>query len=263
MGGNPMAGRASAVAGSPGEPPVAVVTGAGQGLGRVFAQRLAAAGHRVVVADLDGARAAAVAEGIGAGALAVQVDVADAGGVESLRDRVVDRFGRCDVLVNNAAVFSTLEMRPFDEIPLDEWRRVLDVNLTGVFLCCRAFAPILRRQGSGKIINLSSATVHEGRPFYVHYVSSKAAVIGLTRALARELGEYGVTVNAVAPGPTETEIPRATVTDAQVPLILARQSLKRRERPDDVAGVVEFLAGPDSDFLTGQTLVVDGGATFR
>jgi 3-oxoacyl-[acyl-carrier protein] reductase len=246
-----------------GAAPVAVITGAAQGLGRVFAQSLAAAGHRVVVADLDGDRAAGVADEIGSAALAVQVDVADAVSVEAMRERVVDELVRCDVLINNAAVFSTLQMRPFDEIPLDEWDRVLSVNVTGAFLCCRAFAPVLRRQGSGTIINISSATVHEGRPHYAHYVTSKAALIGLTRALARELGEHGITVNAVAPGPTETEVPRATVTQAQVPAILARQSLKRRERPEDVAGVVAFLAGPGSNFMTGQTLLVDGGATFR
>lgn len=241
---------------------VSVVTGAGQGLGRAFATRLAAEGSQVVVADLDSDRARAVAAELGQAGHAVRVDVSSEESVTAMRDEVLGRFGRADVLVNNAAVFSTITMKPFDKLSVAEWDGLMGVNVRGVFLCCRAFVPAMRRAGHGKIINVSSATFHEPRPRYLHYVTSKAAVIGLTRALAREVGEHGITVNALAPGATETEIPRETVTAEQVPLIIASQCIKRRERPSDLAGAVVFLASPDSDFMTGQTLVVDGGTAF-
>lgn len=242
---------------------VSVVTGGGQGLGRAFAARLAAEGSQVVVADLNGERARAVATEIGAGALAVEADVSDESDVAGLRDRVMERYGRVDVLVNNAAVFSTIKMKPFEEISVSEWDELMAVNVRGVFLCCRAFIAAMRQAGYGRIVNISSATFHSARPNYLHYVTSKGAVIGLTRALAREVGEHGITVNAVAPGATETEVPRETVTPQQVPRIIAGQSIKRRERPADLVGVVAFLAGTDSEFMTGQTLVVDGGVAFN
>jgi 3-oxoacyl-[acyl-carrier protein] reductase len=242
---------------------VVVVTGAGQGLGRAFAHRLAESGARVVVADLDGARAASVAQEIGEAGLAVEVDVSDEASVAALFARVDEACGRLDVLVNNAAVFSTLRMGPFEEITVDEWDHVMAVNVRGPFLCSRAAAPLMRRTGGGKIVNISSATVFMGRPNYLHYVTSKAAVIGMTRALAAELGPHGITVNALAPGSTETEIPRETVTPEQAARIVAGQAIGRRQVPDDLAGVVVFLASPASDFMTGQTMNVDGGAAFH
>ena len=145
-------------------------------------------------------------------ALAVEVDVSAADSVQHLREAALAKFGTVDVLVNNAAIFSTLTMRPFDEIPVAEWDQVMAVNVRGAFLCAQQFAPVMRSGGYGKIINISSATVFLGRPLYLHYVTSKAAIIGMTRALASELGPFGITVNAIAPGATETEIPRATVT---------------------------------------------------
>jgi 3-oxoacyl-[acyl-carrier protein] reductase len=241
---------------------LAVVTGAGQGLGRAFAARLLGEGARVVIADLDGAKAKAVAGELGEGAFAEEVDVADAASVAALAERTA-ALGTVDVLVNNASIFSTIEMRPFDEIPLTEWGRVLDVNVTGTYLCSRAFVAGMRAAGYGKIVNISSATVFIGRPLYLHYVTSKAAVIGLTRALASELGPDGIRVNAVTPGATETEVPRKTVTPEQAERIIAAQAIKRREIPDDVVGTVAFLAAPDSDFITGQTINVDGGAAFH
>jgi 3-oxoacyl-[acyl-carrier protein] reductase len=154
-------------------------------------------------------------------------------------------------------------MRPFEEIPVDEWDQVMAVNVKGAFLCTRAVVPSMRAAGYGKIVNISSATIHIGRPHYLHYVTSKAALIGMTRALATELGPDNITVNAVTPGATETEIPRATVTPQQAERIIAGQAIKRRERPSDLVGVVSFLCSPDSDFMTGQTLNVDGGAAFH
>lgn len=242
---------------------VAIVTGAGQGLGRAFAGRLAADGARVVVADRNTAAADAVAAEIGPPAIAVPVDVADPDSVTALAERVTDICGGVDVLVNNAAVFSTLMMRPFDQIDPAEWDQVMAVNVRGPFLCARAVAPVMRAAGYGKIVNISSATVWIGRPHYLHYVTSKAALIGMTRALATELGPDGVTVNAVTPGATRTEIPRATVTPQQEQTIIAGQAIKRRQVPADLVGVVAFLAGPDSDFMTGQTVNVDGGAAFH
>jgi 3-oxoacyl-[acyl-carrier protein] reductase len=241
---------------------LALVTGAGQGLGRAFAKRLLADGARVVVADLDEVKAKAVAAELGDGAYAHHVDVADADSVAALAEGIAD-LGTVDVLVNNASIFSTLEMRPFEQIPLAEWSRVLDVNVTGGFLCCRAFVPGMRAAGYGKIVNISSATVLIGRPNYLHYVTSKAAVIGMTRAMATELGPDGIRVNAVMPGATQTEVPRRTVSPEQADRIIAAQAIKRREVPEDVVGVVSFLASADSDFITGQAINVDGGAAFH
>lgn len=242
---------------------VTVVTGAGQGLGRAFAQQLATDGAQVVVADIDGARAQSVAHEIGPAALAVKVDVADEVSVAELYEHVERTWGHLDVLVNNAAVFSALRMGPFDEISVDEWDQVMAVNVRGPFLCSRGAVPLMRRRGGGKIINISSATVFLGRPHYLHYVTSKAAVIGMTRALATELGPHGITVNALAPGSTETEVPRDTVTPEQARSIVAGQAIGRRQVPSDLAGVVSFLASPASDFMTGQTMNVDGGASFH
>lgn len=248
--------------------PVAVVTGSGQGLGRAFAQRLAVDGFRIVVADIQGAAAEAVAEELSrehgsSAAVAAQVDVADESSVGALAERVEREAGRWDVLVNNAAVFSALEMKPFEEITVSEWDKVMAVNVRGAFLCSRAAVPIMRRRDRGKIVNIASAAVFQGRPNYLHYVSSKAALTGMTASLASELGNNGITVNAIAPGSTETEVPRATVTPEQVQQIIARQAIHRRQRSEDIVGAVSFLCSTDSDFVTGQTLAVDGGSVFR
>lgn len=241
---------------------VAVVTGAGQGIGAALARDLAARGYRVAVLDRNGAGAKDVARSAGPEALAVEADVADEESMAAARSAVVETFGGVDVLVNNAAIFSTLTMRPFEEIGVDEWDRVMAVNVRGPFLCARVFSPELRASARGRIVNLSSGAVFLGRPGYLHYVASKAALIGLTRSLAREFGGSGVTVNAIAPGSTETEVPRDTVTPDDVARIVAGQAIKRRQTAADLVGTVAFLAGADSDFVTGQTLVVDGGMVF-
>lgn len=243
---------------------VAIVTGAGQGLGRAFAKALAQAGAIAVIAERNGERAHAVAGEIAAAggrARALQTDVADADSVAETARAVEQEFGRIDILINNAAIFSTLTMRPFDQIPLDEWESVFRVNVTGAFLCCRAAVPAMRRAKWGRIINMASGAVTLGRPNYLHYIASKAALDGMTRSLARELGPDGITVNAILPGATFTEIERTTVTPEQKQRIVAMQCIPRPETPDDLVGTILFLASDASAFLTGQAITVDGGAT--
>ncbi len=243
---------------------VVVITGAGQGLGRAFVKTFAAAGAHVVIAERNVEKARAVEREIAAGngrATVCETDVADVDSVNRLGAGVERSFGRVDVLINNAAIFSTLDMRPFDQIPLAEWEQVLRVNVTGPFLCARALLPLMRRNKRGRIINIASAAVTLGRPNYLHYIASKAALVGMTRSMARELGPEGITVNAVLPGATYTEIARKTVTPEQKERIVAMQCIPRPETPEDLVGVVLFLASDASAFMTGQALTVDGGAT--
>ncbi len=243
---------------------VVIVTGAGQGIGRRFATALAQAGAVPVIAERDAARGQAVADEItaaGGRALAVATDVADPDSVAAMAAATLDAFGRIDVLINNAGIFSTLAMRPFEEIPLAEWEAVMRVNVTGAMLCARSVTPAMRRARWGRIINMSSGSILLGRPNYLHYTTSKAALIGMTRSMARELGRDGITVNAILPGAVETEIPRQTVTPEQRARITSLQCVPRAQVPDDLVGVVLFLASEGSAFMTGQSLNLDGGAT--
>jgi NAD(P)-dependent dehydrogenase (short-subunit alcohol dehydrogenase family) len=243
---------------------VVVITGAGQGIGREYAREFAAAGAVPVLAEVNGAaaeRVAAEIEQAGGRALAVETDVADAASTEALVERVLSEFGRIDVLVNNAAIFSSLQMRPFDEIPLDEWDAVLRVNVTGSFLCARAVVPHMRAAGWGRIVNIMSGAVPLGVRNYLHYVTSKSALVGMTNSLARELGTHGITVNAVQPGGTFTEIPRNTVTPEGKAALIANQCIPREEVPMDLVGLVLFLSTPAAGFITGQTIACDGGLT--
>ena len=243
---------------------VSIITGAGQGIGRAFAKAFAAEGAIPIIAERNRERGEAVAAEItaaGGQARAVTTDVADPDSVAAMAKAVEAEFGRIDILINNAAIFSTLEMRPFDQIPLEEWEAVLRVNVTGAFLCARAVVAAMRRAGWGRIINMASGAVTLGRPNYLHYIASKAALDGMTRSLARELGPHGITVNAILPGATFTEIERKTVTPEQTERIIAMQCIPRPEGPDDLVGTALFLASDAASFLTGQALTVDGGAT--
>jgi NAD(P)-dependent dehydrogenase (short-subunit alcohol dehydrogenase family) len=241
---------------------VAIVTGAAQGIGRAIAEGLAAAGSRIVVADLQGAEEAAASfpEGIG-----IAADVANEDDVRRLVDEVVERCGTVDILVNNAGVYASLEMRPFDQIPLDEWRKVMDVNVASMFLMCRAVVPVMRAGGGGKIVNISSGTPFRGVPFLLHYVTSKGAIVALTRALAKELGKDRVLVNCVAPGFTMSAGVEAhpEVVEKLRDVSVSARTLQRDQVPEDVVGAVVFLCGPGSDFITGQSIVIDGGQTFH
>jgi 3-oxoacyl-[acyl-carrier protein] reductase len=240
---------------------VAVVTGGARGLGKTFCLALAEAEAKVVVADIleDGARQTSDAiMARGGTSLALGVDVTSQQDTLRMVEETVKAYGRIDILVNNAALIYGITRRPFVEIPLEEWDRIMTVNLKGPFLCCRAVFPQMERQGKGKIINLSSETAFTGSRYFVHYVTSKGGIISFTRSLAAELGQYKICVNAVAPGFTDNEAARS-VTDDISKYDVSLTPLKRLEQPADLVGAVLFLASDESDFITGQTLVVNGG----
>jgi NAD(P)-dependent dehydrogenase (short-subunit alcohol dehydrogenase family) len=241
---------------------VALVTGAAQGIGRAIAEGLAAEGARIVVADLRGAEEAAQAFDDGVG---VAADVADETDVQQLVETVRQRCGSIDILVNNAGLYASLEMRPFEQIPLGEWRRVMDVNVSSMFLMCRAVVPLMRERGGGKIVNISSGTPFRGVPFLLHYVTSKGAIVALTRALAKEVGKDSVLVNCVAPGFTMSAGVEAhpEVIEKLRDVSIAARTLQRDQVPEDVVGAVVFLCGPGAEFITGQTIVIDGGQYFH
>lgn len=241
---------------------VAVVTGGAQGIGRAFSFAFAAAGYRVIVADIDSRKASAVVSELcaaGHDVGAQELDVGDPSSVAAAFDEIVATHGAVDILVNNAALFSTLAVKPFEQLSLEEWNAVLRVNITGVFLCCKAAVPTMRKAGFGRIINIASAAARMGRPNYLHYIASKGAVEAMTRSLARELGPAGVTANTIAPGAIFTEIPRATVTDAQKVAIFSAQCVPRPGAPSDLVSTALHLASNESGFVTGQTFIVDGG----
>jgi len=242
---------------------VAIVTGAGSGIGKVLAARLARDGAAVVIADIRSfdTAAAEIAKATGVRTLGLQVDVSRESDVERMAAETVKAFGRIDILVNNAALFSTLELRPFEKIPPEEWRKVMEVNTLGVFLCCRACAPHMRKGGYGRIINLASGAPLKGVPLFLHYIASKGAVIAMTRGLARELGADNITVNALAPGFTLSEnVAKIEQHVKQGEITRMTRAIKRDETPEDLVGAVSFLASADAAFITGQTLVVDGGS---
>ena len=244
---------------------VIIVTGGAHGIGRAYCRGLAAEGAKVVVADLDFGAAEAVVRSLGESggdALAVRADVSQAEDVDAMAQAAADRFGSVDGLINNAAVFQVPAMSrvPFEQIPIDEWDRLIAVNLRGVFLGCRAVVPYMKAQGRGKIVNISSGTVFHGSANSAHYVTSKAGVIGFTRSLARELGDHNINVNAIAPGLT-LSLEEMTEDRLQMSRNRAQaRAIKRDQEPEDLVGTAVFLCSPDSDFITGQTIVVDGGA---
>jgi NAD(P)-dependent dehydrogenase (short-subunit alcohol dehydrogenase family) len=240
---------------------VAIVTGAAQGIGRRIAEGLAAEGARVVVADVRGAEPAAEE----LGGLAVEADVSDLEACERMAQAAIDAYGRIDILVNNAGIYSSLVPTPFEQLSVDEWRRVFDVNVLGMYLATRAVAPFMRRAGRGRIINIASGTPYKGVPLFLHYVASKGAVVAMTRALAKELGADNVLVNTVAPGFTMSDgVLANSVQVEQLKDVSANaRVLVRDQYPQDIVGAVVFFASDDSSFITGQSLVVDGGAYFN
>lgn len=245
---------------------VAIVTGAQTGIGLAIAQRLAAEGAAVVLADIADAEAQArELRASGARAVALQTDVANEDSVQSMVERCVTEFGRVDILVNNAAIAASIELRPFEQISVAEWRRMQDVNAMGPFLCIRAVAPHMRRQQSGRIVNITSGTAFKGAPFMLDYVASKGALMTMTRSLARELGPAFVTVNAVSPGYTLSEgnLGNKEFLASYREAAIATRSLPRDGWPVDIVGAVAFLASEDASFITGQILAVDGGSVYH
>jgi NAD(P)-dependent dehydrogenase (short-subunit alcohol dehydrogenase family) len=241
---------------------VALVTGGAQGIGRAIAVGLAEEGARIVVADLERAEEAARAFPDGVG---LTVDVAEEAAVAQMVEDTVARCGSIDVLVNNAGLYASLAMRPFTEIPLEEWRRVMDVNVASMFLTCRAVVPAMRERGGGAIVNISSGTPFRGVPFLLHYVTSKGAIVAFTRALARELGKDAIRVNCVAPGFTMSDGVKQhpEVIEQLRDVSVAARTIQRDQEPDDVVGAAVYLSGPAASFVTGQTIVIDGGQYFH
>ena len=241
---------------------VAIVTGAAQGIGKAIADGLSAAGARIVVADLERAEEAAAAY---AGGVGLTVDVANEEDVARMVSDTVESCGSIDVLVNNAGLYASLAMRPFTEIPLEEWNKVMEINVASMFLTCRAVVPVMREQGGGKIVNISSGAPFRGVPFLLHYVTSKGAIVTLTRALAKELGNDSIHVNCVAPGFTMSDGVKShpEVVEALRDVSVSARTIKRDQVPEDVVGAVVFLCTPAADFITGQTMVIDGGQYFH
>lgn len=244
----------------------ALVTGAGNGIGKSIATALGREGARILIADLVNAEAAA-AELAAAGidAHGIRVDTTSEEDLARAATVARERFGGLDILVNNAAIFSSLVPKPLEEISAAEWRKVMDVNTLGVFLATKGVLPLLKNSSAPRVINLCSGVAFKGNALYLHYVASKGAVLSMTRALARELGPHNILVNAIAPGFTLSENVEANpaLMDMVRGPSIAGRALSRDMYPQDLVGAAVFFSGPDCGFITGQTLVIDGGSYFH
>lgn len=243
----------------------AIVTGAAQGIGASIAQGLAAEGARVIVADvLDGEPVAEAICSAGGEAIAVHNDVTDENSIAALVDTASERFGGIDVLVNNAALFGKLPQTPFADIPLDQWDTVMRVNTRGIWQLIKAIVPAMEARGGGSIVNIATNRVYTGYPGLLHYDASKGAVIAMSRALAMELGDANIRVNTVCPGLTMSEnvLQKEGIKENSA-VLYARRAIKREQQPEDLVGPVIFFASAMSGLVTGQSLVVDGGAILR
>lgn len=246
---------------------VVIVTGGARGIGKAYAVALSKEGAKVVVSDIlpDGANSTAdEIRKSGGVALAVTGDVSKESDANRLAAETFKEFTRIDVLINNAGLYAGLKRQSFFEIAVEEWDKVMSVNVKGTWLCTKAVFPYMREQKSGKIINISSGTFFNGTPMFAHYVTSKGAVVGFTRAICRELGQHNITINVVAPGFTITEANADVMKDQQyITQMIKSRALQRDQFPADLTGTVLFLCSSESDFMTGQTLVVDGGRSMH
>ena len=244
----------------------AIITGAGRGIGKEIAITFAKEGANIAAVDLtlpEIEATAAEVQALGRRALAIKADVSKWDEVESMANLVHKQFGKIDVLVNNAAIWAGLKGKPFYQITEEEWDKLMAVNVKGLFFCCKSVFPFMKDQGKGKIVNISSAVHFIGAPFLVHYATSKGGVVAFTRSLAKELGDYKINVNAVAPGITMTEAGKEKGTKEMHEMFVSRRALKRPQEPEDLMGVITFLSSDESDFITGQTIVVDGGVALH
>ena len=243
-----------------------IVTGAAQGIGAAYARALAAEGARLAVCDLDPPEATVAAiKKAGGEAIGMVCDVSDAAAVGRFVQAAERAFGGIQGLVNNAAVFAKLKLKRLEDIPSEEWDRVMAVNVRGPFECVKAVLPVMRRQRYGKIVNIASGTVFKGTPMFAHYVTSKGAMVAFTRVVAREYGEDGIRCNCLAPGLTMSEAVITNPVGAR-PIVeanIASRCLKREETPEDLLGAIVYLCAADSDFMTGQTMLIDGGSAMH
>jgi len=240
-----------------------IVTGGGRGLGRAYCEALAGEGASVVAADIrDTAATVKAIEASGGNAIGLALDVADMASCQAMADAALDAFGQIDALVNNAALYGDISGGRFDQLSEEQWDRVMAVNVKGIWHCCKACVPALRQAGGGSIVNISSLAATYGMPYALDYATSKAAVIGITRSLARELGRDWIRVNAVAPSAVLTEGTDAFMgekRDKALAVIAAGQSLKANLETSDLTGTIVYLVSDASRFVTGQTIMVDGG----
>ncbi|WP_296428221.1 3-oxoacyl-ACP reductase family protein [Yoonia sp.] len=245
---------------------VAIITGAAQGIGAVYAQALADEGAKVMIADiLDGKPTASRISAQGGTADFIQTDVSDENSVAAMVDATVAKWGGVDILINNAAIWASLRAKPFEDISPEEWDKLMAVNVKGPFLCARAVVPHMRAGNYGRIVNIASGTAYKGTPNFLHYVTSKGAVIAMTRALAREVGEDGITVNTLAPGLVLSEqvVASPELLEKLSAPVMASRAIKRDQLPQDLVGPLLFLVSDDAAFMTGEVTVIDGGSVMH
>ncbi len=242
---------------------VVIITGGGQGIGRGYAHYFAAQGAIPVIAEYNGENGERVAREVQekqGRALAVQTDVADIHSATAMAEKTLSEFGRIDVLINNAAIFSQITMAPFWELPVDEWERAVQVNVNGAFYCSRAVVSAMQEARWGRIVNVSSGTTAMGRPNYLHYITTKSAMIGMSRSMARELGPWNITVNTFWPGVMQTEVERPSVPKHMFEVLTGNQALPRQGTIHDLAKAMLFLCSDEAAYITGQNMLPDGGA---